>query len=981
MKKKVVLLAFLSVIALCCFCFGCTSKDDYGLEKLGDFHIKASVSEYDFKNALETDLDKDEISVDSSAVTFGTVGEYDVVIEYKGQTVTKKCYVYGMPVVEGTPAAVTYEAAVSGEILAGVTAKDSFGNALSVSVSEGLQKDSLGRISYGNNTVVYSATDLAGNTATSEKQITVTEEGRPAFTDVSVDIADGNFSLALENMSSVRVAVGGRLIPETDYSARNGVLILYDRYMATLDHAVAHEVTIIDETTGWNSFELSVADAKPLNYDAPIGDGFTYAAGKISLPSVEIGNPLQQHSISYSLGKTGETPVDLGDAPVLEHGEIGEYDYTIRIERKDEEIFNKTYKINIVSEREYDSIIFNADSEQFMGNMYVDETLDMPSRFEYRSADFGGKYTDSAEVTKNAARFNKLIEDMNYQRDLYITEEAIERMLAAGYKTLTIEFCFVAPEGTPQIQVLGNTTGKNGDQWTNVENNKWTSVLFNMSNLYENYREGMSGMFGGFRFLYQPGDGNKPFQVYISSIKAGYLYQGSATYAGTYTGTSENSITILSDGTAQIFGDNAGNYTVSVTDDHRIRFESNALETEGYVDAGILILGDNIYINEKNSEYSILEGQNSLPEFASVFAAAGYETEYYTVEDGTDTLLSDLNGIFTAGQEISLKVKISKDGQALGQVIKTIFILNEYEYYSQNLATEANKDKFILHGPANSVYPVSVTDKVGTQKDGLCFVNTYTDGSNSYVFTLDKAFVQGALKAGFTGVKLMYNIPVLGEELRLGEWLNTGGWDWQSPLGYASASPVWQNDNKWETMSMQKSFTTLAEDSTLLIHLNAPGSFYIADFSLIKTVPTDAEFEEDFSSGSAGLLYLWQYDARNSVVYESHTDKNGVTHEGLHIVNSCYQNTDSSRTFTLGAEDLVNKAKELGYTKVKFDICLPVLNTEMFGPGSFYFGASPTWSNDNVWESKEVSLSDLSKLDMTFTGQDAYIANLRFTKA
>ena len=244
---------------------------------------------------------------------------------------------------------------------------------------------------------------------------------------------------------------------------------------------------------------------------------------------------------------------------------------------------------------------------------------------------------------------------------LPLTEEAIERMLAAGYKTLTIEFCFVAPEGTPQIQVLGNTTGKNGDQWTNVENNKWTSVLFNMSNLYENYREGMSGMFGGFRFLYQPGDGNKPFQVYISSIRAGYLYQGSATYAGTYAGTSGNSVTILADGTAQIVGENAGAYTVSVTDDQRIRFESNDLETEGYIDNGILILGGSIYINEQNSEYSVLEGQNSLPEFASAFAAAGYETDYYTVKDGTETLLSDLNGTFTAGESISLKVKISQN--------------------------------------------------------------------------------------------------------------------------------------------------------------------------------------------------------------------------------------------------------------------------------------------------------------------------------
>ena len=179
-------------------------------------------------------------------------------------------------------------------------------------------------------------------------------------------------------------------------------------------------------------------------------------------------------------------------------------------------------------------------------------------------------------------------------------------------------------------------------------------------------------MFGGFRFLYQPGDGNKPFQVYISSIRAGYLYQGSATYAGTYAGTSGNSVTILADGTAQIVGENAGAYTVSVTDDQRIRFESNDLETEGYIDNGILILGGSIYINEQNSEYSVLEGQNSLPEFASAFAAAGYNVAFtwHAHPEAADAVLQQVQTLYPQGRFLAIQADAANPEAACHAVLQ-----------------------------------------------------------------------------------------------------------------------------------------------------------------------------------------------------------------------------------------------------------------------------------------------------------------------
>lgn len=977
MKKNIVICICLSILAVLCFGAGCAKKE-YGLENLNDFHIKASEQSYDFLANLETELEKEEIVIDSSSVQFGVAGEYEVRIEYKGESVTKKCYIYGMPVIEGEPEAVSYAQAAAGEILSGLTAKDSFNNVLTVTVEEGIAKDASGLISYGSNPVSYAASDRAGNKTVVEKQITVNETSRPQFDNVSIDIADGNYSLNLGETGSVRVFVDEEELSAAEYTARNGVLILFDRYLATLNYGVGHEVIISEENAGWNSFTLTVGDDKPLYYEAPVGEGYTYAAGDIRLPAVEIGNPLQEHQIYYSIVEPGSTEATSLAEPILEDAAAGEYGYTIRITRKNQEILNKTFRITVLTQDEYDSIIFNADSDQFMGNLYVDETLDMPSLWELKSNDYGGKYTDSQNVTKNAARFSKRIVDMNYQRDLYITEEAIARMLGAGYKTLTIELCFVTQNGTPQVQVLGNTTGKNTDQWTNIENNKWVSILFDMSKLYENYKAGMSGMFGGFRFIYQPGDGNEPFQVYVSSITAGYLYQGIATYSGTYTESGENSIEILPDGTAQISGKNSGRYTVSVTDENEICFESGSKVVKGYADAGILILDGLMYTLLQTSGYNVLAGVAELPRFAAAFADAGYRTDYYTVNDGSETPVESFEKTMQAGETIALRVKIFNGTEEIGAVTRNVTAMDEYDYYSQNLATAENIGKFVMHGPANSIYAVTHTDKSSVEKDGLCFVNTYIDGSNSYVFSLDPEFVQGAIRAGFTGIKLTYNIPELGSELRLGEWLKAGGWDWQNPLGYASASSVWQNDDKWEPMSMLKLITSIASDSTLLVHLNVAGSFYIADMCLIKTVPTESEFEKDFSASASNLLYLWQYDTRNSVLYESHEDKNGVLKEGIHLVNNCYQNTDSSRTFKLGEADLVAKAKELGYTKMTFDICLPVLNTEMFGPGNFYFGASPVWSNDNVWESKEVSLADLTLMDMTFTGQDAYIANIRF---
>lgn len=978
-------LSLIFLMALCIFVMsfavGCGGNKE--LEKLDDFHIKVSDSSYDFTAALSVEDDKEAYKIDTSAVDFDTAGAYDVKITYRKKSTTVKCYVYGIPTVEGTPTAVTYAQAVSGDITAGVSGKDSFNNALDVTVETGVKKDALGRIAYGENEVAYKVIDKAGNTATVTKKITVNETGRVTYSDMSVDIADGNVAVNLGDYKDIEsVAVGGTKLESTDYSAKNGVLILYDRYLYTLEYGNKQTVTVVDKNSGWSEFGITVEDAKPLNYTAPVGKRFVFPKGKVELPSVKLANALQQCEIEYKL-LTGSTPVQLEDGNVLSDAAIGEYTYSVKITRNKTELYNKTFTVSVVAKEEYDNIIFSADSDQFMNNLYTDTEIaeEERSAWEYNVPDFAGEWTDANGVKKSAARFNKISSDVNHSRHLYVVSEAVDRMLATGAKTLTIEFCAVTPDETaPQLRSLINDKEGNGDQWTPVNNNEWTSVLVDVSKLQNLYKEGIDGLFYGLRFVYTPGEGEKPFKVYIASIKADLLYQGTATFTGTYANGAET-VEIKPDSTA-VTGDIT--YDVTVTDDYAIRLiKDGATEHIGVIDRGMLVLDGKFYAVASAPGYNVLAGETALPDFAGSFGAAGYNVAYFTVSDGEETKLESLSGTYTAGAAVKLRAKISDGTNLLGSSDRNISVLNEYDYYSQNLATAANADKF-SKSAANSIYAVSHTDKNGTTKDGLRFINTYSDNSNNYVFILDKEFIQGAIAAGFGGITYDWNISDKPNELRLGEWLVTDGWKWSEPLAWNNASDRWNNDNQWETRAdSDRGIDTIAGTSTILIHMNAKGDFYIANMRLKKTAPSNAEYDNNFASED--LKYLWQCDSRNSITVAEYTDKNGVAKTGLYLHNVCYQNTDNSRTFNFGGAALVSKAKALGYTKIKFDICL-VEKSECFGSpisasDNYYYGTTGPWNNDNAWETnKEIPLAFSESLFFTFTGENAYIANIRFVK-
>lgn len=985
MRKQGMWLCVFLFMFMLSFTVGCGVTDEKF--EAEDFHIKVSETTFDFTQNVTFGGKSDGISCDSSAVVFGTVGAYDVVFAHNKASITKKCYVYGLPSIVGSAASVTYAEALSGAVPTGITATDSFSNAVSVTMGKYTQ-DAFGRIAYGSNQVTVTATDKAGNTATTNISVEVLETQRPIFEAKTIDVTDGNLNVELNGFSVTKVLNNNEVVePSGNYVIKNGAVLFLERFLASLDYNAENRIVLINESVGWAEFSLTVTDKELLQYTAPIGKGFKFARGDIALPAIALDMPAQICEIIYTInpGEQGETV--LGQDAVFTGAMLGEYTYNIKINRNGNEIYNKSFVLSVVTQDEYLATIFSADSDRFMDNFYIDSTLAEPTKWLYSSDTFRSEYTDKNNITKNAALFNKTITDANYQRDLYMAPDILNSMMEAGFKTITMELCMMPFEGlTPQVRVLGlkNNQKDPSEQWTNLKYNEWTTVSFDLAILYGRYKDEETGLFTGVRFVTTEADGGlKPYKVYISSITAGKLFRGVTSFEGTYA--CDDKTIEIKDGIGTFTGDTV-QYVVTVTDDFAIRFTNYATKDykEGIIGSGIIILNDEFYAITSDPNYNILEGENkTLPSLSGVFAKNGYAVEYYTVSGQTETKLESLTGAFEVGT-VTLRSKVLKADKVIGAITQDILVMSEYDYYSQNLATAANLDKFTPLGVKNGIATATRVDKNGQSKQGLKLNNVYADGSNNYAFIINKEFVQGALAAGFDGFKSSCLLPELNQICRLAEWFDNG-WDYSKPIGYLGTVSQWQNNNKWDSISSQdKKLTDLNAEGTLMLHFDKPGTFYIADFQLLKTKPTDDEFEKDFAAEGNALNYLWSYNSNNSIAYMNHTDKNQQSKAGLHIINANYTATDSTRTFHFGGASMIARAKELGYTKIKLDICVPTLGKEVIGSqSSFYFIASAQWKNDNAWESKEVDLSKITAgngLDLTFTDENTYIANIKFVK-
>lgn len=324
MRKSVRLSTVLALaaLALCCVLFFAACKDKKGeqteresactIEVPADFRLKASDTSCDFMAGVSGKKGEEsaEVTADASSVQFGVPGRYSVVYTCGEESETVPVYVYGDPfladaagnrISSAPDAVITYADARSGAA-GGLLALDTFGERLPVR-TETAVIDGYGKVAYGTQTSVsYTATDAAGNTLSFSRKVTISDEGRPDYTEeIASMTAAKAFDMSSWNMR-LPLAAGNALVfvlegegegveDVTPYATVRGVTdeIVFDGSWFAGGGTGARSLDIVT-TDGWFGIEFEVTDTSaPLVHfdggDVKKGiDGAILPAADVVLP-------------------------------------------------------------------------------------------------------------------------------------------------------------------------------------------------------------------------------------------------------------------------------------------------------------------------------------------------------------------------------------------------------------------------------------------------------------------------------------------------------------------------------------------------------------------------------------------------------------------------------------------------------------------------------------------------------------------------
>ena len=399
---KIRYLVCCALFLLLCGCFvACNeTKNEYSIEGSHEFRIGISQEEVDFLQGITgyKNGEKVNVSVDASDVDFGVAGEYEVIYSIDSFTKTEKVYIYGDPQITVSSEEIAYaDVFREGGLVKYVSAKDSFGEALTVSVSGEVEKDAFGRV-LAKQKFIFSAADACGNSVQIEREMTVVNSY--SLNDVSVDLAtcDVHFQFdgALQGLYLDEVKVDGK-----NYFSNNNVFGLEPEYLAELG-AGAHTFLFVADA-GWAEFTLTVTDNQPANFELP---EFTRAYAmadelKIYLPEAQKAGA-QKIDFVYGIKKEDGTvcPVESDTAGnYFVPDAAGKYTYTVTAQRGGENAGEKKADIFVRA-----NISVLAETEAGAANILgvAEGTFDS-SKVEY-SVDH--KYSDqlgSVKLTKPGA--------------------------------------------------------------------------------------------------------------------------------------------------------------------------------------------------------------------------------------------------------------------------------------------------------------------------------------------------------------------------------------------------------------------------------------------------------------------------------------------------------------------------------------------------------------------------------------------------
>ncbi len=418
MKTKILTLFFLlavtvSAIGLFVGCGGRNDNTENNMQELAavaaDVHVKEGETA-DFSGLAEG------IEVDVSSVDWQKAGKYVIVYSLGDSKIEKTAFVYGMPVFnrngEELPEtlALTYKEANAADFLSaasfGISAQDTFGNALSVTARP--EKLYIG--DYGDYNVVYTASDNAGNTATATVKYTVAGNNAPVVAPLQFDVIDTAFDVAV-SLGDTEVSgiwFNGKPVDPASYTASENKITVQTDILDALEIEELGDYTVRIITDEWYAeTTASLVDAKPAVFGEMSCNNYIFEEGaEIRLPVPKKENK-QDYTLRFEVaGCDTELSAD-GDFVTVTGAGIGTHKLVATAYRGAAADTSKEAVFTVYGEKEYAEKIAPLTSDQFDGELTVlfahDGTVEFDAQKQAYKRTITNKTLSAAGTELNAA--------------------------------------------------------------------------------------------------------------------------------------------------------------------------------------------------------------------------------------------------------------------------------------------------------------------------------------------------------------------------------------------------------------------------------------------------------------------------------------------------------------------------------------------------------------------------------------------------
>ena len=406
----------------------------------GEYEITASdvrikVNEvYDYLTGVTAEKDgiaEYPVRYDDSKVDITEAGQYEITYSAGKSSVTKNVFVYGDVTISGGGETVLswYEFDLEA-ITDGVTATDSFGTTLEVTLEEGLPQTAYsdyGRITGGTYQVVLSAHDGVGNVGTLSKNVTIHAENLE-MTSVRTDLGDlvSDIDVSADNIISI-YADAKELNILSDYriSAENKV-VFTPSFLSTVigKNTVMH----INFQSGYADAPLEITDEQAPKFTmSHTVEGKYYVTDKdIPLPVASIASgSLQQLTFKYYVDGAATT----GTA---RFSESGSHVFKTDVIRGGSVIASEeeTFVVEGLSRILAANINFAESGYEWL---FSGSRLPSPNGLT-----FAGSVADRSGTVMNALKYTVSTPGQQGYNYIYFDRSVISEAINAGYTSITL---------------------------------------------------------------------------------------------------------------------------------------------------------------------------------------------------------------------------------------------------------------------------------------------------------------------------------------------------------------------------------------------------------------------------------------------------------------------------------------------------------------------------------------------------------------